>query len=63
MQFYEFMNIIYKNFGDRIFADSFEFEKKSYTKTDIMKNILNKFMIEEDDDFILFEGKDKDYCF
>lgn len=61
MQFYEFMNIIYKNFGDRIFADSFEFEKKSYTKTDIMKNILNKFMIEEDDDFILFEGKDKDY--
>ncbi len=61
MQLFEFLKIMYDNFGSRIFKDDYELEKTKYTKAEIIKNIFTKFLIEDDDDFILFRGKNDNF--
>lgn len=61
MQLYEFLKIIYENFGNRIFKDNYELEKTNYKRSDIIKNIFLRFIIEDDDDFILFSNKNDNF--
>ena len=56
-----FISVMYECFGSKIFADNYEIIKKSYNKADMLKGVLSKFIIEDDSDFILFEGLSDDY--
>ena len=57
MQLFEFLKIMYNNFGSKIFKDYYEIEDTKHKKSDIIKSIFLKFIIEDDDNFIVFYGK------
>ena len=57
MQLFEFLKIMYNNFGSKIFKDCYEIEDAKHKKSDIIKSIFLKFIIEDDDNFIVFYGK------
>ena len=56
-----FISVMYECFGSVIFNDDYEIIKKSHSKANIIKGVLSKFIIEDDSNFILFEGIDDDY--
>ena len=56
-----FISVMYECFGSKIFVDDYEIIQKSYNKADMLKGVLSKFIIEDDSDFILFEGLSDDY--